>query len=598
MSKKSHDQLSMHSFAWRRAGLAVGLSLLATPLTCAVTPLSAHADEVSSSAQAAVVSLGSVQVGAEESVIMPAADEAGEPVAFADAVVTQGADVANATETAAPVALHNDEVPAADMSTVAIPEEETSAHNDAISPEESDSDKLIGTSDSSEDFIANELTPPLVEAATESEKVVQEQSSSTAHATSDQTIPAITILYDANSGDDVVKTDVMNAGSVVLPSADSLSMKAPAGTVFGGWYVPTTETVRFYKAGDTLTLTADEAHALLKEKAPVTLYALWLDPDQQEDVSLDVVKTPVFFTSLSSEGGTLSDEVVYVPDSHETIMDSVVAQPTTGYTFAGWYKDGKKISDDPVLDPTTIDGVISTDEVSAHPAVICARFIPDSEEQSQDFVPDLSAWRDPDSSTRAQDSHDQASDDGDEGPTPQDPHDDRNTDKDTVQDPSMNDPELIDQAAQSLDDPKFDENATQISEPADDVLATDPTDPTDPAHAEEDENKTGTATPSAYTANTTTGSTTKTTPYNSYSHYTASTTTPYKSTYSSTSGTSSYSGSTYNPASTSSTYNAARNVQLAQTSDNAFVALIVFIAGFVIAAAGIIIMTLRNRSHK
>lgn len=624
MSRFQTGPLTTHSFAWQRVGLVLSLSLLAAPLAPAVTPTMAHADEVSSVTQVEAVHAEGAQTHADaqavafdesadngesksETVSTPSVktgEEAESEAITTAPSATPSAASTDSEESTSPTEASQDETEAGVKATNAGAEliSATSSHeteDETVNPLEVAS--------------AEDMQAPLtdaalaVEHATNSDAASQERAASDAPETN-QIIPDVTILYEADNGDETVKTDVIHEGSVVLPSAESMNMKAPAGTVFGGWYVPDQTTVHFYKAGDTLTLSKEKADTLIAEKTPLTLYALWLDPDQQEDATLGVAKTPVFFTSQPENGGTLSDEVVYVPDSQETVMDSVVAQPHEGYVFAGWYKDGEKISEDDVLDPATIDGVISTDETSAQPAVICASFVPESETDTQEAVPDLSTWRDPDSIARAQGLDEQAADGNeDEGPTPEDPNDERNTDKDTINEPSMDDPELIDQAAQSLDDPKFNENATQISDPADNDLVTDPTDPTNIEG--NDNNVTSDGTPGSTPTTNTSAATTKTTtttPYSSYSHYTAST--PYKSTYTGTTGTtgttgsSTYKASSYTPATSSSTYgysyNAARSAQLAQTSDNAIVALVVFIAGFVVAAVGLAIMAFRNRGHK
>lgn len=621
MSRFETGPLTTHSFAWQRVGLVLSLSLLAAPLAPAVAPTMAQADEGPSATQVEAVHTEGTQAHADAQALAfsESADsgESGSETVSAQSEKTEeqaGSEAATTTPSATSSDAEEHTSPAEalqDKTEAGV--NETNVGTDLASAISSH-DVEEGAINPLEVANAEEMQAPLTDAAlatehaTNSEAASQERAASDASETN-QAIPDVTILYEADNGDETVKTDVIHEGSVVLPSAESMSMKAPAGTVFGGWYVPDQTTVHFYKAGDTLNLSKEKVDTLIAEKTPLTLYALWLDPDQQEDATLGVAKTPVFFTSQPEDGGTLSDEVVYVPDSQETVMDSVVAQPHEGYTFAGWYKDGEKISEDDVLDPTTIDGVISTDKTAAQPAVICASFVPTSEADAQETAPDLSTWRDPDSIARAQGLDEQAADGNeDEGPTPEDPNDERNTDKDTINEPSMDDPELIDQAAQSLDDPKFNENAKQISDPADNDLVTDPTDPTNTEGNDNNVTSDGTpgSTPTTNTSATTTKTTTTTTPYSSYSHYTAST--PYKSTYkgttstTGTTGTSTYKASSYTPATSSSTYgysyNAARSAQLAQTSDNAIVALVVFIAGFVVAAVGLAIMAFRNRGHK
>lgn len=588
MSKHTNCPLTTHSFAWQRVGLVLSLSLMVAPLTPAITPMLANADELPTSSTEIVNT------------------EANEPAVPAD--VTRATEDSEVAETAVAVAnIEASEVEnAAAVSSPSNEMTEADEADESIQPD-AEGDVPQGEADMAEPEAEAAATPqpealaaPLADDGTSEtiRSASDTQATAAAAAVADETIPDITLLYEANDGTDLVKTGTVHEGTIVLPSADSLSLKAPAGRIFGGWYLPTKSTVHFYKAGDTLTLTKAQADELEKGSSPLALQALWLDPDQQEDATLGVAKTPVFFTSAPLEGGTLSDKVVYVPDSQETIMDSVVADPAPGYVFSGWYKDGEKVSEDPILDPTTLDGIMSTDEKSAASAVVCASFVPESEAEPQDEAPDLSSWRDPDSIARAQGQDEPLAGDENEGPTADDPNDERNTDKDTILEPSMDDPELLDQAAQSLSDPKFNEGATNLSDSANNAQVGDPAGPTDPANTTDDPTKTDDTPGSAATTTTTK----TTTPYSSYSHYTASASSSYKPSYTSTtgtSGTSAYKASTYTPSTSSSyPYSAARTTQLAQTSDNALIALMVCMIGFVAAVAGIAFMAVRSRIHK
>lgn len=570
MSKHTNCPLTTHSFAWQRVGLLLSLSLMAAPLAPAIAPSLASAEELSGV---------ETEITSNASEETPSVENADESEHAPEAVSSTQEDTSVEADTAS--------VTSSDQ--VATPALVEDAQDDSVDDE-------VKTSELSDE--SAEPSPLNDEATTLSEE--QEESPGAADSQADQKMPEVTVLYEANDGTDTVKTATIKDGSVVLPSAESLSLKSPAGKVFGGWYMPTKTTVDFYKAGDSLALTQEQLDTLAKDNTPLRLYALWLDPDQLEDETLGVSKTPVFFTSAPEDGGTLSDKVVYVPDSEETVMDSVVADPASGYVFNGWYKDGEKISDDAVLDPVSVEGVISKDDVTAHPAVICASFVPESEAEPQDQAPDLSNWRDPDGIARNEGTEDESVGDG-MGPTPDDPYDDRNTTRDAELDPSMNDPELIDQAAQSLSDPSFVENATNISDSPDNAQANGPTVPVDPSGDDgtqgDNTDPSSTSTNSGTTSATTSSTTkTSTTPYSSYSHYTPST---YKGT---TTGTSSaYTTSSYKPSTTTTSsypYSSVRSTQLAQTSDNAMVALIVCMVGFVAAVAGIAFMTLRHRVHK
>ena len=86
-------------------------------------------------------------------------------------------------------------------------------------------------------------------------------------------------------------------------------------------------------------------------------------------------QTYVLYGAYPADGGSVSRSVSIVESRDGTGLETVIAEPRPGWTFAGWYEDDARVSTDSALTPETTLGFLNRGRSTYAPTLFLAHFV-------------------------------------------------------------------------------------------------------------------------------------------------------------------------------------------------------------------------------